>query len=80
MSAHGVKHELRMKYGLDYSEPTTDQAERWGKRTEALIGAGTGAEAAGTQAAKEIFQTFGTRKYAGQPDTIYDLLQELKKP
>lgn len=70
-------HKLRLKYGLATSEPTASQAQQWKRRVQQLRNAGVEAEAAGHQAAKEIFRTYQTHGYATQSDTIYDLLEEL---
>ncbi|MCK5072893.1 MAG: hypothetical protein KAQ98_05660 [Bacteriovoracaceae bacterium] len=70
---------LRVVYGLGGNEPTRDQEKRWLERVEELIVQGKSEEAAGELAAKEIFSTYGTYKYASQADTIHDLIQTLKK-
>lgn len=77
MGAGEALNGLRIKYGLGDQEPTEVQARAWGQRTRELVNAGVGAENAGAQAAREVFQTFGRFRYAGEADTIYDLLQTL---
>lgn len=68
---------LRIKYGLAEQEPTEAQALAWGRRTRELIDRGVEAGNAGTQAARETFETFQRFRYAAAADTIYDLLQTL---
>jgi len=70
-------HKLRIKYGLEFSEPTEEQARRWAIRTRELIRTGVAPEPAGDKAAREIFRTYQTRFYKAEADTIYDLLNEI---
>ncbi len=70
---------LRVKYGLGHGEPTVQQEKKWAERTKELIAQGKSPEEAGAIAAKEIFRTYETYKYASQADTIHDLLQAISK-
>lgn len=70
--------KLRIKYGLAPYEPTEKQAKEWKQRTLELVSQKYSPEDAGDSAAKQIFATYQKYKWAAQPDTINDILDEIK--
>ncbi len=73
-----IGRQLRFKYGLGL-DPSPLQQSRWATRTEELIRQGFLREDAGARAAKELFSDFRTKAYAGEADTIAELLEALKR-
>lgn len=69
---------LKVKYGL-VGEPTADAALRWAVATAEHIQAGSPAEDAGRQAAKDVFPDYDTMLYQSEADTVLALLQQIKE-
>lgn len=72
-----ITHALMIKYGLRPA-PTQAEAERWAREVEGLKKQGVPADEAGKRAAKAIFPSYETMKYASHADTIEALLAKVR--
>src|SRR5579872_5619561 len=55
-----ASHQMMIKYGLGH-EPTNAEVARWAALVRKLVSEGSGQEAAGEHAAKQIFTDYRTR-------------------
>ena len=79
MSIRDAQHKFRILYDLSQNEPTPNQVRKWRDRVRALMNRGLSSDEAGDRAAQENFTTYMTHKYAAQPDTIHDILNDIDK-
>lgn len=69
-----ISHRLMIKYGLR-GGPSQALADQWLALVDALVRQGVDSEAAGHQAARQLFPDYNTHFYASEADTITSLLR-----